>query len=214
MLNYIWAAMILIAFTVAAFMGRIEQTTQAALDSAGAAVEMSIGLLGVMCLWTGIMNVAEKSGLVNKISKAIRPVIRFLFPEIPSDSPAAGAIVLNMVANILGLGNAATPLGLKAIKELQKLNRYKDTASNAMCMFVVINTASLQLIPATVIAIRASAGSANPFEIIVPVWFSCICTLIVGISAAKVLQKTGNNLKGCSSGRRYYNGQRRWFLWK
>jgi spore maturation protein A len=190
--------MILIAFTIAAFTGKIEQTTQAALDSAGTAVEMSIGLLGVMCLWTGFMNIAEKSGLVKVIARAIKPITKLLFPQIPPWSPAMGAIVLNMVANILGLGNAATPLGLKAIKELQKLNGDKDTASNAMCMFVVINTASIQLIPATVLAVRSSAGSNNPFEIIATTWIASICAVVVGVTAAKIMQGKERDLRNYS----------------
>ena len=188
MLNYIWAGMILVAFVTAVFTGRIEETTKAALDSAGTAVQMGIGLLGVMCLWTGLMNICEKSGLIKVIARLIKPITKILFPEIPSSSPAIGAIVLNMVANIMGLANAATPLGLKAIKELQKLNNDSDTASNAMCMFVVINTASIQLIPATVLAVRSTAGSNSPFEIIVSVWMTSICALIVGVTAAKLLQ--------------------------
>lgn len=188
MLNYIWAGMILVAFVTAVFTGRIEETTKAALDSAGTAVQMGIGLLGVMCLWTGLMNICEKSGLIKVIARLIKPITKILFPEIPSSSPAIGAIVLNMVANIMGLANAATPLGLKAMKELQKLNNDSDTASNAMCMFVVINTASIQLIPATVLAVRSTAGSNSPFEIIVSVWMTSICALIVGVTAAKLLQ--------------------------
>lgn len=188
MLNYIWAGMILFAFVVAAFTGRIEQTTQATLTSATDAVKMSIELLGIMCLWTGLMEIANRSGLIKIIARIIRPLTKLLFPQLPSSSPAVGAIVLNMVANMMGLANAATPLGLKAMKELQKLNHNKDTASNAMCMFVVINTASIQLIPSTVIALRSAAGSANPFEIITPVWIVSICAVIVGVIAAKVLQ--------------------------
>jgi len=188
MLNYIWSAMILISFVVAAFNGRLEQTAQAALDSAGTAVEMSIGLLGIMCLWTGLMGIANESGLIKIIARLIRPITRLLFPQLPQSSPAVGAIVMNMVANMMGLSNAATPLGLKAMKELQKLNNGSDTASNAMCMFVVINTASIQIIPSTVIALRSSAGSGNPFEIIVPVWIVSLCALAVGVTLSKVLQ--------------------------
>ncbi len=192
MLNYIWAGMMLIGFVVATLTGRIEETTKAALDSAGMAVQMSIGLLGIMCLWTGLMNICEKSGLIKVIARLIKPITKILFPHVPPSSPAMGAIVLNMVANMMGLANAATPLGLKAMKELQKLNEKRNqdsgTASNAMCMFVVINTASIQLIPATVIAIRSTAGSNNPFEIIVTVWVASLCALMVGATAAKILQ--------------------------
>ena len=195
MLNYIWSFMILISFIIAAFNGKIEQTTQAALDSAGTAVQMSIELLGVMCLWTGLMKIAESSGLIKIIAKMLKPIIRLLFPEIPSNSSAIGAVVLNMVANMMGLSNAATPLGLKAIKELQKLNKNKKSPSNAMCMFVVINTASIQLIPTTIIAIRSSEGSANPFEIIAPVWIASFCSIVVGIMAAKIFQRDEKDLR-------------------
>ncbi|WHH57062.1 nucleoside recognition domain-containing protein [Petroclostridium sp. X23] len=202
MLNYIWSGMILIGFIVAAFTGRIEQTTQAAFDSASTAVQMSIGLLGVMCLWTGLMNIAERSGLIKVIARIIQPVTKLLFPQVPAGSPAMGAIVLNMVANMMGLSNAATPLGLKAIKELQKLNRGSDIASNAMCMFVVVNTASIQIIPATIIAVRTSAGSGNPFEIIATVWVASICAVIVGVTAAKILQGKEKDLRSYSRYRR------------
>ncbi len=192
MLNYIWAGMIVIAFVVAFFTGRIEETTKAALDSASTAVQMSIALLGIMCLWTGIMKICEKSGLIKVIAKVIKPLTKRLFPQVPHNSPAMGAIVMNMVANMMGLANAATPLGLKAMNELQKLNRYKDTASNAMCMFVVVNTASIQLIPATVIAIRSAESSNNPFEIIVTVWLTSLAAVFVGVTMAKIM---GRNIK-------------------
>lgn len=187
-LNYIWATMILGGFVVAVFTGKVEQTTQAAIEASGNAVQVAISLLGIMCLWTGIMNIVNKSGLINIIAKYVKAFTSFLFPSIPSKSPAMGAIVLNMVANMIGLSNAATPLGLKAMKELDRLNMNKSTASNAMCMFVVINTASIQIIPTTVIALRASAGSAAPFEIIAASWVSSTCSLLVGVIAAKVMQ--------------------------
>ncbi len=188
MLNYIWSFMILFSFVVAAITGTLEETTKAAFDSAGGAVQMSIGLLGVMCLWTGLMNICDKSGLIKIIANAIKPITKILFPKVPINSRAMGAIVLNMVANMMGLANAATPLGLKAMKELQILNGDSSRASDAMCMFVVINTASIQLIPATVIALRSAAGSNNPFEIIVPVWVAGVCALTVGVLTAKLLK--------------------------
>jgi len=187
MLNYIWLGMIVTGFVVGIINGRIEAVTQAAIDSAGKAVELSIALLGIMCMWTGLMNIAEKSGLVLYIAKIVRPVLGFLFPGIPKRHAAMGAIVMNLVANMLGLGNAATPLGLKAMAELQKLNPRKDTATDAMCMFLVLNTSALQLIPATVIAIRSAANSANPAEIIGPVWVTSICATLSGVIAAKLL---------------------------
>jgi len=187
MLNYIWLGLLITSFAVAIINGRIEAAAQAAIDSAGKAVELGIGLLGVMCLWTGLMAIAEKSGLVNFISRLARPLLGFLFPGIPRKHPAIGAIVMNLTANFLGLGNAATPLGLKAMNELQKLNTRKDTATDAMCMFLVLNTSVIQLIPATIIAIRARLGSVNPTEIIGTVWVASACACTAGIIAAKLL---------------------------
>ncbi len=187
MLNYIWLGMIIIGFAVGILNGRVELVTQAAIDSAGAAVELSIGLLGIICLWSGLMGIAEKSGLVHRIAKSVKPIMRFLFPNIPKGSPATGAIVMNLVANFLGLGNAATPLGLKAMSELQKINPNKEAASNSMIMFLVLNTAAIQLIPATIIALRAALGSSSPSEIIAPIWFASVCATIAGVTAVKLI---------------------------
>lgn len=191
MLNYIWSGMILISFAVAIFTGRIEETTAAAMDGAGNAIQTCIGLLGVMCLWSGLARIAENSGLTSVFAKLLRPVTKIIFPKLKKDSPALNAIVLNMVANLLGMGNAATPLGIAAMKELDKENRHRGTASNEMCMFVVINTASIQLIPSTVISLRQMFGSANPSEIVVPVWICSICAVVMGVLAAKFFEKRG-----------------------
>lgn len=191
MLNYIWFCMLVIGFIIGVLNGRVEAVTQAAIDSAGKAVELCIELLGIMCLWTGLMKIAEKSGLVQYIAKVIRPVLRFLFPEIPKKHPAMGSVVMNLVANFLGLGNAATPLGLKAMNDLQKLNQRKDTATNAMCMFLVLNTSAIQLVPATVIAIRSACGSQNPAEIIGTIWVASCCAMLTGIAAAKLFATAG-----------------------
>lgn len=187
MLNYIWFGMLVFGIIVGILNGRVDAVTQAVVDSSKSAIELSIGLLGIMCLWTGLMGVAEKSGIIRMISRAVRPILKFLFPGIPKDHPASGAIVMNLVANFLGLGNAATPLGLKAMGELQKLNRNKDTATNEMSMFLVLNTACIQFIPATVIAVRAAAGSKNPTEIIGTIWVATICASIAGIITVKIL---------------------------
>ncbi|MDP4093034.1 MAG: nucleoside recognition domain-containing protein [Bacillota bacterium] len=187
MLNYIWFGMIVIGFAVGMMNGRIEEVSQAVIDSASTAVELCIGLLGVMCLWTGLMAVAEKSGLVKALAKIVRPALKFLFPDIPKDHPALGAIVLNMVANFFGLGNAATPLGIKAMTELQKLNPDKNTATNAMSMFLVLNTAAIQLIPVTIIAVRTAAGSKGPADIIGTIWMASSCATAAGIITAKIL---------------------------
>ncbi len=194
MLNYIWGGMILVSFVVSIFTGRIDETAKAAMDGAGAAVETCIGLLGVMCLWTGIAKIAENSGLTKIFAKLLRPVTRIIFPKLKPGSAALDAIVMNMVANLLGMGNAATPLGIKPMKELDRVNRHGSEASDEMCMFVVVNTASIQLIPATVIALRQASGSANPAEIVVPIWICSICAVIVGVTAAKLFQKRSRKL--------------------
>lgn len=190
-LNYIWTGMLVVGFIFGIINGRISEVTKAVVDSAGKAVELAIALLGIMCLWTGLMAIAEKSGIVRLISIFFRPFLKFIFPGIPRNHPAVGAVVMNLSANFLGLGNAATPLGLKAMGELQKLNTDKNEATDAMCMFLVLNTAAVQLIPATVIAIRTGAGSANPAEIITAVWLTSVCATLAGIAAAKIFAAAG-----------------------
>ena len=189
MLNYIWGGMIIISLIVSVLTGRVEQTAAAAAEGAAAAIESCISLLGIMCLWTGLARIGEKAGLVRLFARALRPVTKLIFPMLDADSPALGAIVMNVVANLFGMGNAATPLGIKAIGELDKLNGGRKTASDEMCMFVVINTASIQLLPATLISMRQSFGAANPGEVIVPVWLVSVCALAVGVTAAKLLER-------------------------
>lgn len=189
MLNYIWFGMIIISIVVAAFNGRLEVLTNALLDSSKNAVNMSIELLGIMCMWLGIMKIAEASGLIEKISSLMKPLTRFIFSKVPENHPAMGAMVMNIVANLMGLGNAATPLGLKAMNELQKLNKVKDTATNSMCMFLIINTCSIQLIPATLIAIRSATGSTNPTSMIGTIWISSIIAATTGIILSKISEK-------------------------
>ena len=160
MLNYIWFGMMFIAVIVGILTGNIDAVTQAAIVMAKTAVEIAIGLIGIMALWLGTMKIAEESGLIRIIARAIRPITIRLFPDVPEDHPAIGSIILNMAANLLGLGNAATPLGLKAMEELQDLNPEKETATNAMCTFLAINTSSVQLIlPATVVALMGAAAN-------------------------------------------------------
>lgn len=186
MLNYIWFGLLVIGFVVATFNGRIEAVTGAIVDSAKMSIELSIGLLGIMCLWSGLMSIAESSGLVRFISKIARPLLRIAYPEVPQKHPAMAAITLNLVANFLGLGNAATPLGLKAMNELQKLNRFKETSTNSMCMFLVMNTSAIQLIPATIIALRSASGSSNPSEIIGTIWVASTAATIAGIITVRI----------------------------
>lgn len=188
-MNYIWAGMIIISLVFGAFNGNLEGVVNTAMTGSTAAVTTAISLLGIMALWTGLMKIAEQSGLMEKFSRLIRPIIKIIFPKLPQKSAAENAIVANMAANMLGMSNAATPLGIKAMEELSKIsNRIKTIASNEMAMFVVINTASIQFIPATVIALRQLAGN-NPSEIIVPVWISSLITVTIGISIAKLFSK-------------------------
>lgn len=191
MLNYIWSGMILISFTVAVINGQIEETTAAALEGAKLAIETCIGLLGTMCLWSGLARIAENSGLTSVFAKLLRPATKVIFPKLKKDSAALNAIVLNMVANLLGMGNAATPLGIAAMRELDKENRHRGTASNEMCMFVVINTASIQLIPSTVISLRQMFGSENPSAVVVPVWLCSVCAVVMGVLTAKFFERRG-----------------------
>ena len=189
MLNYIWSGLILLSLVVSFFTGRFEQCSVAAIEGAGEGVTLAITLCGAMCFWSGIMEIASKSGMLNILTKLMKPITKFLFPTLSQQSPAMSAIVTNMTANILGMSNAATPLGLRAMEELQKLNTDKKRASRDMCMFVVLNTASIQLIPTTLIALRASMGSSAPTSIIVPIWITSALTLTIGVICAKIFEK-------------------------
>jgi spore maturation protein A len=186
MLNYIWFGMMAIGVAAGIYNDKIEAVTNAAIDMAKVSVEISIGLIGIMALWLGIMKIAEESGLIRIIAKGLRPITLRLFPDVPEDHPAIGSIVLNMSANILGLGNAATPLGLKAMEELQELNDQKDTATNSMVMFLAINTSSVQLIlPATVVALMGATAS----EVFVTAILATSCSTIAAIAAVKFLER-------------------------
>lgn len=189
MLNVIWPVFIIISFVYAILVGNVEEVNKSIFDSAGSAVELSITFLGTMCLWNGIMKIVQETSLMNKLTKLLNPIMKFLFPELRKNSPAKSEISMNIIANILGLGNAATPLGIRAMNELQKENAKKDTLSNSMIMFIVLNTASLQLIPTTVIAIRTSLGSENPSSVIVPVWIVTILAAVTAVFVTKRLMK-------------------------
>lgn len=171
------------------FIGLQRVTNDGIVGYASTAVTIAIGLIGIMALWLGVMKVAEEAGLVQAIATGLRPIMTRLFPDVPANHPAMGAMILNISANMLGLANAATPLGLKAMEELNKLNKKLGTATDAMVTFLVINTSSVQLIPATVIAIRVSAGSANPTEVIAPMILATATATIAGITAVKLLQR-------------------------
>ncbi len=168
---------------------KMRAITQAAIDFAALAVEIAIGLIGVMALWLGLIKIAEEAGLVKVLTRMLAPLTKRLFPDIPSDHPAIGAIIMNTAANMLGLSNAATPIGLKAMEELNKLNPKAGTATDAMITFLAINTGGLILIPATAIAVRAAAGSSNPGIIIGTSIFGAACATVVGVTASKLLQR-------------------------
>ncbi|MCI9001012.1 MAG: nucleoside recognition protein [Clostridia bacterium] len=179
----------IISYVYAICVGNISNLNNSIFESCKSAVDLSITFLGTMCLWTGVMNIAKKTTLITKLANGLGPIMKILFPDIKKEEEAYGEISMNMVANILGLGNAATPLGLKAMKTMQKKNLKKDTLSNSMAMFIIINTASIQIIPTTVIAIRTSLGSSNPTAIILPVWIATIGAAVVGVITAKILMK-------------------------
>lgn len=189
MLNYIWFGLMAVALVVAAFNGTADAVTKGAIDSAKTAVEIALGLIGIMTLWLGIMRIAEASGMVTLLGRALRPVLRWLFPELPPDHPANGAIVVATAANMLGLNNAATPLSIKAMEELQEINPRKDTASNAMVTFMALTTSGVQLIPATMIGVLVASGAKNPTSIISTSLIATAIGTAAAVIAAKVLQR-------------------------
>ncbi|MEF3168575.1 MAG: nucleoside recognition protein [Deltaproteobacteria bacterium] len=184
MLNAIWMGLLALSMLFGIWNGRMADISKAAVDGAKAGVEIAIGLVGIMALWLGVMRIGERAGLVTALSRLLHPALQRLFPEIPKDHPALGAMVMNLAANMLGLGNAATPLGLAAMRDLQGLNYVKDRASDAMCMFLALNTSSVQLVPTTAIAVLAAAGSMNPSAIIPTALVATTFSTAAGILAA------------------------------
>ena len=187
MFNYIWAGMILFSIILSFLNGRAEEVALAASAGAAKAVEVCLEMAGIMMLWSGLMNIAAESGLIEKFSRLLRPVYRLFFKKIPEKSVAGKNILMNITANILGLGNAATPFGLKAMEELGKTA--EDRATDEMIVFLVLNTASIQLLPTTLIALRGEAGSSAPSEIIIPVWIVSVVALIAGITATVLFRR-------------------------
>jgi spore maturation protein A len=183
MVNYIWVLMTIIGIVFAIFNGTIEEVNKAIFVGAKEAVTLCIGLISILVFWLGMMRIAEESGLLERLSKLFRPLVKRLFPEVPTNHPAMGYILSNMIANMFGLGNAATPLGIKAMEELKQLNGGKNSASRSMVTFLAINTASITIIPTTVIAIRMNYKSAAPTEIVVP---TVIATILSAIGAVLI----------------------------
>ncbi|MFA6808184.1 MAG: nucleoside recognition domain-containing protein [Eubacteriales bacterium] len=192
MVNLIWLAMLISGIIVAAATGNIDKVTQSALEAAELGVDVGIQLIGVMSLWLGLMHIAEEAGIIGAISNFFAPVIRKLFPTLKRDSPAMGAIIMNLCANILGLGNAATPFGLKAMQELQNENDTPEIASKAMITFMALNTSCITLVPATIIGVRLKAGSQNPTEIIGTTIFATACAMFVAIVSDYIFRNRRN----------------------
>lgn len=188
-MNYIFYGLIVISIIVGAINGKLPDVVNSILTGAEKSVQIAFSLIGIMAFWLGIMKIAEKSGLVEFVAKLIKPVTKRLFEDIPQDDPAIGSVAMSFSANALGLANAATPIGIKAMQEMQEHNKDKGTASNAMCMFLAMNTAGFQLIPATVIAVLVGIGYKNPTEIIAPTLLVTSTTFITAILLAKVFQK-------------------------
>ena len=189
MLNILWPIFIILSYIYSIISGKVENINNGLFESLSETVELTLTFLGTICLWNGIMQIAKNTTIIEKMSKLLRPLINFLFPDLKKNEIAKNEISMNIIANILGLGNAATPLGIKAMQTMQKENTKKDTLSNSMMMFIVLNTASIQLIPTNVIAIRTSLNSQNPTSIILPVWIATIAAAVVGILLTKILIK-------------------------
>ncbi len=189
MLNIIWLGLIILSVVFGVITGKIPAVVASVIVSAKFAFEVALGLTGIMSLWLGMMRIAEEAGFVRALAKAIRPIMRRLFPEVPVEHPAMGAIVMNISANMLGLGNAATPFGLKAMAELETLNARPGVATNAMCTFLAINTSSVQLIPTSAIAFLAAAGAAHPTDIIITSLIATTFSTLAGIIAVKFFEK-------------------------
>lgn len=189
MINYIWFALIFLGLLVSLVTGNGDTVSTTIVNSTESTVKLIISLVGIMCFWCGVMKVAEKSGLTEKIAKIMRPVLKLLFKDAAKDEKALGAIVMNLTANMMGLSNAATPFGIKAMEEMDRLNEKKGVASNDMALFLVMNAACIQLVPSTILSIRSACNSQNPGIIIVPAILSTLGASIVGIVCCKILQR-------------------------
>lgn len=189
MIGYLWGGMICIALVVAGVNGKINTVTPTLFDSAENAVAVAITLISIMTFWLGIMKIIEKSGLIEIIKSVLKPLAFFLFPRIPRHHPAMNAILMNMSANLLGMGNAATPFGIKAMEEMQKLNPVQEEATDEMCTFLAINTSSLTVLPTTIIALRIATGSVNPTEIVITTIIATFFSTIAALTADRFLRK-------------------------
>ncbi|WP_234123710.1 nucleoside recognition domain-containing protein [Clostridium hydrogenum] len=189
MINYIWFLFIAFGALFGIASGRGEILSKAIVNSSGSTVELVISLAGIMCLWCGIMKIAQQSGLTDKLSKVLRPILRFVFKESSKNDSVMGPMVMNITSNMMGLGNAATPFGIKTMEEMEKVNRNKGTATNDMAKFLVLNAACIQFVPTTVLSIRAACGSKNPAIIIIPAIITTATAAILGIVYCKILER-------------------------
>ncbi len=189
MINFIWFFILGFGIILGVFTGKGGDISKVIVSSTESTVKLTISLVGIMCLWCGIMKIAEKSGLTDKLAKILKPILKLIFREASKDEKAMGAIVMNLTANMMGLSNAATPFGIKAMEELNRLNKNNKSASNDMALFLVINAACIQLIPTTVISMRAAVGSQNPGETIIPAIIATGTAALLGIIFCKILQK-------------------------
>jgi spore maturation protein A len=190
MMNFVWLALLVGAVISALLTGALKETVTAATASAGQACTLALGLVGVMSLWMGLMKIAEESGLAEKTARLAAPIMARLFPRIPKDHPALASMTMNIVANMFGLNNAATPLGIKAMKDLEELNAHKGEASDEMCLFLAVNTSSVQIIPAGAIALMAAGGASDPTVIVLPAFLATCVSTAAAIFAARALART------------------------
>ena len=191
MLNKIWSVFLIVSFFYAIYSGKLPDVNNSIFTSTSSAIELCLTLIGTMSLWCGIIKIAMETSLINKLIKILKPLLKKLFPEINEKDEVHKDISMNIIANLLGLGNAATPLGLKAMKSLQKENKSKEELSNSMAILIVLNTASIQLIPTTVIAIRTTLGAENPTQMLIPIWIATIAAAMSAIISAKLFIKSG-----------------------
>ncbi|BED91929.1 MAG: spore maturation protein A [Candidatus Improbicoccus pseudotrichonymphae] len=193
MLNYVWTFMIIISFICSAVNGKMGDLTCCVIDGASDAIKVSIVMLGSMAFWSGIMQIAKDCGIVKLISSLIYPILKFLFPKYSKEEKISQPLCMNIVSNMLGLSNAATPFGLTAIREMQNINKTPDTATNEMITFIILNTSCFQLIPATLAALRKNYGSKNPFDILIPLWIASLTALLFGIFLSKIFSYRRKN---------------------
>jgi len=190
MLNIVWLVLLVGSVAIAVWTGSTKELVASVTESANSAFKLALGFTGVMALWLGIMKIAEESGLVELLTRFIAPVLRWLFPGIPDGHPALGSMAMNLVANMFGLNNAATPLGIRAMKDLDQLNTRKGTATDEMCMFLAVNTSSVQLVPAGAIALLAAGASSDPTVIVLPALIATCVSTAIGITAARLLSRS------------------------